>query len=319
MNLTLPSPHVLRTLVLLAGSALAVLVTGRSPQAAIDRALNGAIDIHAHGDPDSYGPRRVDGLDLAKMARDGGMRGFVFKQHYESSAGLAYLIRKEVPGVEVFGAIALNRSVGGINLSAVQHMAETKGGWGRVVFMPTLDSEYTIRRSQQSNRPFTAVSRNGELLPEVKEIIAFMAKVRTRDSSGALALATGHSSPEESLMLIREARRQGVQVVVTHPSLELIGMTIAQMQEAAGLGAFLEFVTAFSQGPQAEVQTRAAAAAIRKIGVNSCIISSDLGREGSPLHLDGLAGAAKALRGQGFSEQDLEHMFKENPRRLLSL
>ena len=44
-------------------------------------------------------------------------------------------------------------------------------------------------------------------------------------------------------MLLREARRQGVQrMVVTHAMNTPIEMTVAQMQEAAKLGAFIEFV-----------------------------------------------------------------------------
>src|SRR5688572_25881954 len=47
-----------------------------------DPALVGAIDLHAHQDPDSNGPsygqaaRSIDGVDLAKRARAAGMRGF---------------------------------------------------------------------------------------------------------------------------------------------------------------------------------------------------------------------------------------------------
>ena len=31
------------------------------------------------------------------------MRGLVLKNHYESTAALAYVVRKEVPGIEIFG------------------------------------------------------------------------------------------------------------------------------------------------------------------------------------------------------------------------
>src|SRR5262244_144993 len=55
--------------------------------------LRGAIDIHVHSDPDNV-PRSIDGLDAAKMARASGMRGIVLKNHYDSTAGLAFLARK---------------------------------------------------------------------------------------------------------------------------------------------------------------------------------------------------------------------------------
>ena len=162
--------------------------------------LTGVVDIHAHCDPDSI-PRSIDAIDLARLARDRGMRGLVLKNHYDPTASLAYVVRKEVPGIEVFGGIALNRTVGGINPAAVEHLAAVKGGWGRVVWMPTYDAENQVRYSKE-NRPFVPVARNGELLPEVKEVLRIIAQHR-------LVLATGHSSAAEDLMLIRAAKSCG--------------------------------------------------------------------------------------------------------------
>src|SRR5206468_1325770 len=102
---------------------------------------------------------------------------------------------KEVPGIEIFGGIALNRTVGGVNPAAVDRMTKVKGGWGRVVWMPTFDAENQVRYSKE-NRPFVPVSRGGELQPEVREVLAVIAR-------NNLTLATGHSSPEEDLLLIR--------------------------------------------------------------------------------------------------------------------
>src|SRR5205814_8252130 len=127
----------------------------------------------------------------------------------ETSASLAYVVRKEVPGIEIFGGIDLNRSVGGVNPAAVERMVLVKGGWGRVIWMPTFDAENQVRYSKE-NRPFVAVSKAGQLLPETKAVIAVIAK-------HGLVLATGHVSATEGLMLLREGRQQGVtHLVVTH-------------------------------------------------------------------------------------------------------
>ena len=76
-------------------------------------------------------------------------------------------------------------------------------------------------RFSKENRPFVSVSRNGELLPEVKQVIAVIAKHN-------LVLATGHVSPEEGLMLLREGRRQGVQrMVVTHAMNDPVLMNVS--------------------------------------------------------------------------------------------
>src|SRR5438445_11676673 len=94
--------------------------------------LAGVIDIHAHCDPDAV-PRSIDAIDLARLAKQRGMRGLVLKSHYEPTATLAYAVRKAVPGIEIFGGIDLNLTVGGLNPAAVERMASIKGSWGSVI------------------------------------------------------------------------------------------------------------------------------------------------------------------------------------------
>ncbi len=273
--------------------------------------LQGVIDIHAHCDPDDR-PRSIDAIDLAKLARDRGMRGLVLKNHYEPTESVAYLVRKVVPGIEIFGGIALNRTVGGVNPAAVERMVRVKGGWGRVVWMPTFDAENQVRYSKES-RPYASVARNGALLPEVREVLALIAKNR-------LTLATGHSSPEEDLLLVREERRAGIEsIVVTHAMIPPVGMNIQQMREAAGMGAYIEFVYNALIGPTKAFDIPEYAQAIRAVGPEHCILSSDLGQAGNPLHPDGLEAFFAALRGQGFSVKEIEQMAKVNPAKLLGL
>jgi hypothetical protein len=272
--------------------------------AAYGQSLNGVIDIHAHSDPDSTA-RSIDAIDLAKLAKARGMRGLVLKNHYESTAALAYVVRKEVPGIEIFGGIDLNLTVGGINPAAVERMTMMKGGWGRVVWMPTFDAENQVRDSKE-NRPFVAVAKNGELLPDVKKVIAIVKQHN-------LMLETGHSSPEEVLMIVREARKQGVEhVVVTHATRPPVRMSVAQMQEAAKLGAMIEFV--FDRANMA-----ANAKAIREVGPANCILSSDLGQPNNPLHPDGLMEFFAALKKEGITDAQIDLMAKTNPAKALGL
>jgi hypothetical protein len=273
--------------------------------------LSGVIDIHVHCDPDSV-PRSIDAIDLARLAKERGMRALVLKNHYESTASLAYMVRKEVAGIEIFGGIDLNRAVGGINPAAVERMVMVKGGWGRVVWMPTFDAENQVRFSKE-DRPFVAVSKGGQLLPEVRQVIALVARHQ-------LILETGHSSPDEGLMIIREARRQGVQhIVVTHAMLAPVGMTIPQMREAARQGAYIEFVYNALIGPNKMLEMRDYAKAIREVGPKSCILASDLGQPGNPLHPDGLAAFFAGLLEEGIPAADIDLMSKTNPARVLGL
>src|ERR1700719_4522345 len=140
----------------LAVVAIGAALSGTAGIAQTDRVLDGTIDIHVHSDPDNR-PRSIDAIDVAKLARARGMRAIVLKNHYDPTAALAYIVRKEVPGIEVFGGIDLNLTVGGMNPSAVEHMAATTGGYGRVVWMSTFDSKAHVHYSKQ-DRPFVRVS-----------------------------------------------------------------------------------------------------------------------------------------------------------------
>jgi hypothetical protein len=274
-----------------------------------DPALVGAIDLHAHCDPDSY-PRSWDGFEVAKLAKERGMRGVVLKNHWTETAGLAYLTRKyATPGFEVFGGLSLDTPVGGVNPQAVRYMADVVGHLGRIVWMPTHDSEPEVKAGKE-NRPFVAVSRDGQLLPEVLEVLSLIAQ-------NDLTLATGHVTPAEAFMIMREARKRGVQrMIVTHPLLGGNAMTIEQLQEAAKLGAYIE-VTAGTVSREGAGQAHAFEA-IRKVGPAMCFVSSDSGLPGNN-HPDALALAAKALRGAGFTEKELNTMFKDNPAKLVKL
>jgi Family of unknown function (DUF6282) len=279
--------------------------------AAQENPLAGVIDIHVHSAPDST-PRSIDAIDLARLAKSQGMRGLVLKNHYEPTASLAYVVRKEVPGIEVFGGVDLNLSVGGMNPSAVEHMAATTGGYGRVVWMSTFDSEAQVHYSRQ-DRPFVRVSQNGHLLPETKQVIALIARQN-------LVLATGHPTAEEALLMIREGRDQGVKhMVVTHAMMQPIHMSDAQMLEAAKMGAYIEFVYNGLIGSYKEFTFQEYARAIRYVGVDHCILSSDMGQPPNPLHTDGLVLFFKGLEEQGITQAEIDRMAKENPARLLGL
>lgn len=271
------------------------------------QSLSGVFDIHAHADPDGMA-RSIDAIALGRLVKASGMRGMVLKNHYESTAGLAYLVRQDTPGLEVFGGIALNLPVGGINPAAVEWMTKVKGGYGRVVWMPTYDSQHHVT-TQREQRPFVPVSKDGKLLPDVIRVIGLIAQHK-------LVLATGHSSPEEVLMLIREGKRQGVEhIVVTHATNNFVGMSVTQMREAAALGAMLEFVWV-RPGTPAVV---AAVQAIKAVGVENCILSSDLGQAANPLHPAGLEAFFADLLKQGLTQVEIDRMSKQNPAVLLGL
>src|SRR5277367_750592 len=301
----------------------------------VDPSLIGAIDVHLHIDPDAPGTsgviRAIDVVEATNLAKARGMRGFVFKTHQDAgSAGAAYLIRKHfAPTFEIFGRMASNYATGGVNVAALEHYSQIKGGWGRIFEMPTRDSITATTRpgsmdpaSLARARPwmlmmppgtpaYIAVSKDGELLPEVKHLIGVLAKIRTVDSNGRMVLATGHATPEEHLLLAREGRKQGLQVLLTHPG------DIPQLAEAGQLGGFAELTA--SNVYKTEAARARAAAFVKKVGAEHIIVSTDCGQTGNVYPTDCLVLAARGLRAHGVTQRELDLMYKTNPAKLLGL
>jgi hypothetical protein len=272
--------------------------------------LEDMIDLHVHSAPDSIA-RSIDAFETARMARRHGMRAMLFKNHYTETASLAYAVAQNVPGIEAYGGIALNRSVGGINPAAIERMQLMAGGHGRVVWLPTFDSEHN-HLTVAPNPNHVPISDNGGLLREVRTALAVVAE-------HDLALATGHSSPEESLAVIRAARAVGIdRIVVTHPSSGLVRMPVATQQEAARLGAFLEYPIAHAT-PIGEIDFDEFVAQMRAVGPENIVLTTDLGQVGNPVHTDGFIAFLPRLVGAGFSQAEIDVMTKTNPARLLGI
>jgi hypothetical protein len=311
-----------------------------------DPALQGAIDLHAHQDPDSNGPsygqaaRSIDFIDLYKRAKASGMRGFVIKQHLDQTAGLAYVARKLYPDMEIFGGMGSNLTIGPkVNPWAITHMTEIKGGWGRIVWMPSWDSEHSSHEVKNFKQPgFLSVAKcndgsafwskfptpcaNADLLPEVKEAMQVIGTKKTRDSNGDLILATGHNGPQEGMMMIREAVKAGVKhIIITHPKLSSAGYSDAQIKEAVGLGPeiYAEFTSQFGRPGADPKMVDDYIAGIRAAGVEHAFVSSDTGQLGSIFQPDALAYCAKLLRTKGFTEREIDMLLKVNQAKILGI
>lgn len=115
-------------------------VRGYSPPPPPVSPIRGLIDFHTHAAPDVFG-RAVDDDELAALAAARQMEAVVFKNHVTLTADRAWLARKHVPGIKVFGGITLNGAVGGLNPQAVEWMWRMQGGHGRVVWFPTFDAD----------------------------------------------------------------------------------------------------------------------------------------------------------------------------------
>ena len=274
--------------------------------------LKGAIDIHVHQDPDSA-PRVIDADDVARQAKAAGMRAVVLKNHWEDTASLAYIVRKMVPGFEAYGGITQDLAVGGINIEAVKHMADMKGGYGRVVWMPTFDAQNQVK----GKGPEVKVSVNGRLLPGVLALLDYIA---TRKQ---LTLETGHISADEALMLIREAKSRGIQhIVATHGMSGPTNLSVAQAQEFAKMGGYIEFVYGGTLEKGSKLTLEKYAEWIKAVGPEHCILSTDLGGTRPyprPMPTAGMLEFMQRLHALGISVADIDRMAKTNPAEALGL
>jgi hypothetical protein len=283
--------------------------------------LAGVIDFHCHSAPDTVA-RSINSFEVVRQARAAGLRGVVLKNHFVSTAALAQLAMQEVGGIEVFGGIVLNRSAGGINAEAVRRMTQVEAHRGKIVWLPTFDAENQVKFSHE-DRPFVSVVKEGKPVPALAEIFQLAAE-------NNLILATGHSSPAESLILLAAARQAGVKrLLVTHVLSDSTHATIEQMKQMAALGAVMEFTWLAHlggvSGPVATARASKAvpvaegARAIQAVGAEHFLISSDLGQANNPVHTAGLRAFIAALKAEGVSERELGLVTRQNPARLLGL
>jgi hypothetical protein len=251
------------------------------------------------------------------------MRGIVIKNHVSETASRAALVMKVVPGIEVFGGIVLNKAVGGVNPDAVEWMHRVYGSRGKIVWLPTFESDKHVKTLSKPDARGLVVAPGGQVTPEMEAILKIIAREN-------LVLATGHVHPEEIIAVVRRGRELGVKnMMITHGFTNVPGLSMAQAKQVADMGALIEVCfLQFLAGPNAplaflthwtQVNAKHVAHAIKEIGAKSLIVSSDLGQSANMTHPDGIEAAIAAMRKENISEADIDLMMRKNPARLLGL
>ena len=282
----------------------------------------GVIDMHVHSHPDVFG-RNLDDIDVAQIAKARGMRGILLKNHISETASRAALVMKVVPGIEVFGGIVLNRAVGGINPDAVEWMHRVYGGRGKVVWLPTFESDKHVKTFGNKDAKGLVVAPNGKVTPEMEAILKIIAREN-------LLLATGHVHPEEVVAVVKRGHELGVKnMLVTHGLTSVPGLSWAQAKEVVANGGVIEVCyLQFLAGPNAplpflthwqQVGAKHVAQAIKELGARNVVVSSDLGQSNNMVHPDGIEAAIGAMKKEGISDGDIDLMMRKTPARLLGL
>ena len=295
----------------------------RAPSDRARELLRGAYDTHMHISPDVV-ERKIDDISLARIFADLGMAGFVLKSHYGSTAERAAVVRAAVPGIDVLGAISLNRAVGGINPLAVE-IAAREGA--RTVWLPTVDSvneshereappgakvpvwvklQLDLREQGIEIAPVPVVDEDNLVLPEVHEVLNLIARHR-------MLLATGHLSRDEIFAVVDAALEAGVSdIVITHPEFPSQDLAIDDQKALAERGALLE--RCFTTPHTRKVSWERWIENIRGAGPESSVLSTDLGQVFNPPVEDGMALMVDRLLEAGFEEEEVYVMAVVNTR-----
>ncbi|MGB8542699.1 MAG: DUF6282 family protein [Candidatus Acidiferrales bacterium] len=285
-------------------------------------ALQGAYDLQVHVAPDVI-ERRIDDIDLAKEFLTHGLRGFVLKSHYIPTSERAKVVSKAVSGISAYGAITLNHSVGGINPVAV----EIAGRSGcKIVWMPTVDA--ANETAGRLDGPNTKLPFWAKIQRELAAIGIAPPPLSVLDATGAISdatrtclpliakhdmiLATGHLGRTEIFKLVREAREKGVRkIIVTHAEFPSQNLSADEQLQLAEMGAFIEHC--FTTMHTGKAPWERVLASIRKVGVERCLLSTDLGQTINPPVTEGFAMFAQRLLDHGFAAQEIRHMAVTNP------
>jgi hypothetical protein len=281
------------------------------------KAIEGAYDLQVHVAPDVI-ERRTDDIDLAKDFLARGLKGFVLKSHYIPTAERAQVVARAVPGIESYGAIALNHSIGGLNPVAIE-IAGRSGN--KIVWMPTVDAanetagrldggneklpfwakiQREIAAAGITRAPMTVLDGDGKISNETRQCLELIAKYN-------MILATGHLGRHEIFPLVREARALGVKrIVITHAEFPSQNLTGQEQAELADLGAIIEHC--FTTYHTNKATWEAVFANIRRVGIERTMLSTDLGQATNPPVAEGFAMFAQRLLDAGFTIAEINQM-----------
>jgi hypothetical protein len=292
----------------------------------VARVLEGAVDLHVHPAPSPL-PRRIDAAEAARFAGEAGFRAIVVKSHHHSTVTdvLALAAENQIPDdVRVFGGIALNGPVGGINPRAVD-LALKMGG--KIVWFPTIGSPQHIRHhAEHPDLKFPKLAVR--LKPE--EPIEILANGRVRDEvyevlesakEADAIVASGHLAPDRITALFEAAREVGVsKLLVNHPNF-VVEASYEDAKRWAELGAVIEHSLCMYDEESSFYHWDADTLVgwIEAVGPERSTLGSDLGQMDNPLPTDSFRKIVGKLLDRGLREEDVKRMVSDNPAELLGV
>ena len=278
--------------------------------------LTNVIDMHVHTAPDIC-QRTYNDLELTDAAVHTGARAIVIKGHHCSTvtrAALCNNYNRKLFGNNPFvmyGGLALNYEAGGLNPKAVQTALEMGA---RIIWLPTVDAENDYRKHGKSGG-IRMTDDHGVPTQELRRIFLLIREYNA-------VLATGHISPDEIRCVVDSARNIGVQkIVITHPEYWVVDMSLETQRElVSDYNVILErcFMQPLKNGQWISNAERNLEA-IRKLGSESTILSTDCGNPATPPWEESMRQYLQFMAGHNVSLEELRSMTRTTPAWLLGL
>ncbi len=285
--------------------------------------LRGAIDLHIHTGPDVV-PGLVDTLKLAELARLAGQAAIVVKSHHMPTIDRALIAQSLFPEIKVFGGLTLNLPCcGGLNPEAVK-TAIRMGA--KIIWLPTFSAVQHMEKIKVratgtlaimaqgfALTPVEVLDENGAVRSELREILGLVAEAD-------IILGMGHLSTRETKGVVAAAQAVGVRkILVNHPELWIVGMSVEDQCELAARGVMIETCVQSVWSKGAEQSPKVLADQIKAVGAESVIMATDGGLLSSPVPPQAMLWYIEQMLQHGISAEDIEKMVKVNPGRLLGL
>jgi len=278
----------------------------------------GAIDVHVHTSPDLIDRYESD-LQLAHEAVRTDMDAVVVKSHVVPTAGRVDLVNEAIGTDVLYGGIALNGSVGGLNRDAVETALQLDG---RIVWLPTAwsrnhaskardagESRFVGQRVPDATEEISVV-RDGSVTPPTREIIEL---AKEYDAT----IGTGHVSPRAASAIVDACNDIGVTCLVNHPCFRVVDIPFDQQVAMAEKGAIMEYC-AYSVESTTGHSVARVAEAINRIGPENCLLATDFGQASNP-PVPGLASFFESVVEAGVDRIIAEETVTATPARVLHL
>ncbi|MGO1975136.1 MAG: DUF6282 family protein [Propionibacteriaceae bacterium] len=299
------------------------MTSATEPTPALLKVLDGTVDLHCHSGPSPF-PRRFDHVEASHDGARINMRAILVKSHHHNTVMDLLAMKSQLAEAPtpVYGGVALNSEVGGINPSAVA-VAINMGG--RCVWGPTVSAAQHISAHSHDDG-FPAAT--GNLYEEEVSIFGADGAVSEEThlvtqlvADAGVMLSGGHLDAGSMKAFFKTANENGVRRILLHHPDFIVNASDADIEEMVGYGAFVEHELSMYHPdvPAPDWKIDQLVDWIHKIGPEHTVLDSDLGQQGNPLPADAYLYIVQQLLDHGISEADVRQMICHNPAYLLGL